>query len=160
MNGKECRAFVIQQNILGAVAVVHVKIENSDAFDAGGECLQCGDRDIVQITKTHDLIAGGVVTGGTHKAQGSFTESRATHRFQGRAGGCTRVVGDARIRGRVRIKILRVIEAGQMFRGMRAKNGGIFRGGGFGPDDWQFRLRPEFFDGASDARRFLGVARP
>jgi len=92
------------------------KSKNGDALNAGRERFERGDGNIIQVTKTHNAITGGVMAGRAHQAQNGFAASRATHRFQGRAGRGARIACDARMRRRVRVEIFRIAQAGQKFR--------------------------------------------
>ena len=53
VDGKKFHAVLVQQNILGAVAVMHIKIKYRDAFCAGRSCFECGDGNVVQVAEAH-----------------------------------------------------------------------------------------------------------
>src|SRR2546430_12089477 len=97
MNREKRRAVAGQQNVFGAVAVVNIKIKDGDAFDSGGQRLECRDRDVAEITKAHDAVARGVMPGRTHEAENGFATARAMHCYEGGAYGRARVIGDTRI---------------------------------------------------------------
>ena len=59
------------EDLLGAVAVVHIPIDHGHAFDrARGEQVRGGDRHVVEEAEAHGLRAGGVVAGRPDEANG------------------------------------------------------------------------------------------
>ena len=111
MHGKKRRAFVIQQNVLGAVAVVHVKIKHRHPPRARRLRRQHGGGEVVQIPKPHRTLPRRVVPGRTHEAENGFAGAGATHRLQRRARRGAGVIRDAGMRGRVGIEIfLRIFQ--------------------------------------------------
>ena len=55
VHGKKLDAGPVQQNVLRAVAVMHVEIKNRDAPGTGRSGFERGDGDVVQVAKTHGL---------------------------------------------------------------------------------------------------------
>ena len=70
MNRGEGDPRVSGDNRLGAVAVVGIEIPDRDALGAVLQRVERGDSDVIEITKTHRLVAGGVVSRRTHQAEG------------------------------------------------------------------------------------------
>ena len=97
-------ALVAGDDVLGAVAVVHVEIDDRHALQAAHiERVARCDRDVVEEAEAHRLIARRVVAGRAHRAERAF-DLAVDHRV-GRgdrgAGGAQRGVQGAGTRGGV-----------------------------------------------------------
>ena len=57
------------EDLLGAVAVVHVPVEDQDALGATRARVLGGDRDLVHEAEPHRLVGLGVVSGRTKRAE-------------------------------------------------------------------------------------------
>ena len=66
VNGQEGRTGLLQENRLGPIAVMHVKIKDRDAFGPSGHCFEGGNRDVVQVTEAHRPVARRVVPRRAH----------------------------------------------------------------------------------------------
>ena len=64
VDGNKGGALGAVQDILGAVAVVHVEVEHSHFLDAVRPGVEGGDGDAVEKTKSHGALASGVMAGG------------------------------------------------------------------------------------------------
>jgi hypothetical protein len=65
-----------REGILGAIAVMHVKINYCDAFELiPGQCVLSGYRDVIKNTKAHGAVGGGMMTRGPRKAKNPFGDS-------------------------------------------------------------------------------------
>ena len=87
MDGEEGDPGLIEQNGFRAIAVMHVEIKNGNALGTGRQSFPCGNGNVVQITKTHRLFAGGVVAGRTHEAEDVFAVTRGFQGIQRGGGG-------------------------------------------------------------------------
>jgi hypothetical protein len=58
------------EDLLGAVAVVYVPVEDQDALGAGGKRVSGRDGDVVEQAEAHRPVALGVVPGWTKPAEG------------------------------------------------------------------------------------------
>src|SRR5664279_2314500 len=83
-------ALVAGDDVFGAVAVVHVEVDDGDALQAAYvERVARRDADVVEEAKAHRLVARGVMAGGPHRAErvlGAAVEDRIG-RGNGGAGG-------------------------------------------------------------------------
>jgi len=62
VNGRKGHSLDARDDIFGSIAMMDVKIEQSHPFDPTSAGLQRGNRQGAQITKTHGMIAGRVMT--------------------------------------------------------------------------------------------------
>jgi hypothetical protein len=63
--------FIISEHLFGAVALMYVEIEDSDALHAMAlQRMSRTDRDVVEQAKTHGPIAFRMMPGRTHAAEG------------------------------------------------------------------------------------------
>ncbi len=61
---------VVLEDVLGAVAVMHVEVDDRHALQAVRlNRVPCGDRDVVEDAKSHRPRAAGVMPGGAHAAE-------------------------------------------------------------------------------------------
>ncbi len=79
---RKCRAWLIQQDVLGAVAVMHVKIKNYRPFCARRDRFQRRNGDVVQVAKAHGMFARGMMAGRSHQAENHFPAARPLHGLQ------------------------------------------------------------------------------
>ena len=62
---------IVPENILRAVAVMHVEIDHRDALEPMRVTqMQCADRDVVEEAKAHRALALGMMAGRAHGAKG------------------------------------------------------------------------------------------
>src|SRR5215216_1146751 len=80
-------AGVTVEDILGAVAVVHVPVQDGDPFRPSRKGVPCGDGCVVRETETHPVVLARVVAGRTGDGEGRLTGEGALDR---RAGGPAR----------------------------------------------------------------------
>src|SRR5205814_1482276 len=106
MNREKCRTRLVHENRLGAVAVVDIKIINSNTFDAGGQRFEGRDGDAVQVTESHGFATCRMMPGRPHQAKHAFTPARAMHRLDSRAGGSAGAISDIRKPGGIGVEIL------------------------------------------------------
>jgi len=57
-----------------------VKVENRDTLCAGGCGFEHGNGNIVQVTKAHCPVAGGVMAGRPHQTENAFALARGGQR--------------------------------------------------------------------------------
>ena len=95
---------------------MHVEIKNRDAFGAGGDGFERSDGDIVQITKAHGPVAGGVMPGRPHQAENMFAVAGGFQRVKRGGGGGAGVTGNVFIKRRVGIELFRDLQAGEQVR--------------------------------------------
>ncbi len=63
---------IAREDVFGAVAVVHVEVDDGDALDAvDGERVRGADRDVVEQAEAHRAVALGVVTRRADRAEGA-----------------------------------------------------------------------------------------
>lgn len=105
VNGKEERASTIDQDRLGAVAVMHVKVKHRNLLRAGRQRFERGDGDRVEVAKAHGVVPGGVVPRRTQKAEGRFPVAGRPQGLQRAAGGAGRMIKNSGMRRRVAIEI-------------------------------------------------------
>jgi len=86
VDGDEEGAGLVEEDVLGTVAVVDVEVEDGDALDAPGAGGECGDGGVVEIAEAHGAVAGGVVTGRAHEAEGGLAGEGELEGGEG--GGC------------------------------------------------------------------------
>ena len=94
------------ENILGAVAVVHVEIHNRNALDPACQRVRRADGDMVEQAETHRRVARRVMAGRAHRAErarGSAVDCCIDCRAH-RAGGAQCRLKRIRRHHRVRIK--------------------------------------------------------
>ena len=106
-------ARVARQDVLGAIAVVHIKVHHRHAVQVVALQRVFGShRHVVEKAKTHRLAAGGVVARGAHRAKGVF-QLAGHHGIGGGQGGARsaqRGLPGVRVDGGVGVE-LRVIGA-------------------------------------------------
>ncbi len=158
MDGEKRGAGPVEQNGFGAVAVMHVEIENGDPLCAGGGSFEHGDGDVVQVTKAHRPVAGGVMTGRSHQTENAFALARGGQRGERGGSGGAGETGDVFVKRRVGVKIHRLVQVREMFRRMSAKDLCIAHLARFGPFDGQFGLVAQEFECGEDAQRAFGMA--
>src|SRR5262249_19721042 len=81
--------------------------------------MMCCDGDRVQITKAHRLGRGRMMARRTHQSKSSLPAEGHVDRADCRSGSTSSVFFNARIVGRISIKIERLPQSLQMFRSMR-----------------------------------------
>ena len=106
-------ARVARQDVLGAIAVVHIKVHHRHAVQVVALQRVFGShRHVIEKAKTHRLAAGGMVARGAHRAKGVF-QLAGHHGIGGGQGGARsaqRGLPGVRVDGCVGIE-LRVIGA-------------------------------------------------
>src|SRR6516165_1621742 len=110
--------------------MVSIEVPDPDAFAAGCQRVMGSDRDRVQIAKAHRLVRGRVMARRTHQGKSFFTAEGHVNRADRRSRSTSSVFFNARIVGRIGIKIDRLPQPLQMLRSMRPEN---FL---FGSDPW------------------------
>jgi hypothetical protein len=86
VDGDEEGAGLVEEDVLGTVAVVDVEVEDGNALDAPGAGGECGDGGVVEVAEAHGAVAGGVVTGRAHEAEGGLAGEGELEGGEG--GGC------------------------------------------------------------------------
>ncbi len=130
--------FIAAENVFGAVAVVHIEIDDGHAIQpAHIERMACGNGDIAEKTESHGLIASGMMAGRADGAKGvvQMTVDDGIGRADGRTGGPQRGLPGMRIHHRVRVdplmsllEITALFEIGDIQRRVRALN--VLQAGG------------------------------
>lgn len=158
VDGKEFHAGLVEEDVLGAVAVVNVEIEDGDAFGPGGGGGEGGDGDVVQIAEAHGGGAEGVVAGGAHEAEDGFAGAAGGEGIEGGGDGGAGADGDVgKVRGVV-VEVLGFGEAGEHGGGVGAEEVGLqLTGLGGDPVEGEVELFLEAGDGGDDAGGALGV---
>ena len=146
-----------RQDVLGSVAVVDVEVEDADAVQSGGPRLQHGDGDGAEVAESHGVIAGRMVSGRTHQAQGGFALAGEFEGPKRGADSASGVVADAGEEGRVAVEILGHAQTFEMSGRMGTQQRGVRHRRGVGPLHRQRLLVPQQFGRALDARGFLGM---
>ena len=159
VDGKKLHAGLVQQNVLGAIAMMHVEVKNADAFRTGGTGFERGDGDVVEVAEAHGFFAQRMVAGRAHEAENRFALARSRERVQ--RGGDRRAGVSANVLEirRVLIERLRHGEPREDCRRVGAENDFVGDAGGLGEIKRQFRLVFQQGDGVFDARRAFGIAR-
>ena len=106
------------EDVLGAVAVMDVEIDDRHALDAmGGQRVRGADRDVVEQAEAHRAVALGVVARRAHGAEGgaAFAAHDEVGREHDRARGMARRGQRVRVHRRVRIEEM---EAGRRALGL------------------------------------------
>ena len=66
VNAKKKHRIIGFECVLGAIAVVHIPVDNRDSIDSTfGAQIVCSNRNIVEKAKAHDLVEFGMVPGGS-----------------------------------------------------------------------------------------------
>ncbi len=88
MGGDVEHARVVPEDVLGAVAVVHVPVEHEDPFPPFGQG-GGGHGHVVQEAEAHGLVPGGVMARGPHRHEGHIALSglQGVHGGEGGTGG-------------------------------------------------------------------------
>src|SRR5208282_1316106 len=108
MDGNEKATRLVQQNILRAVAMMNIEIEDCDAFASGITGRQSGDGDGIEITKAHDALASGMMARRTQEAEGGLAGSGRLQRQQRSANRSSCMSSDAGVGGRIRGEVVRL----------------------------------------------------
>src|SRR5204863_4875601 len=95
---------MVRHNVFGPVAMVSIEIPDGDLLRPICECVEGGDSNIVEITKTHGVIARCMVTWWTHQTEGATALSRRARHVYGCAGCPCGVFKDVGISRRVRVE--------------------------------------------------------
>ena len=154
----ESRAFGAVQDILGAIAVVHVEVEHGHLFGVVCAGMKGGDGDAVEKTKPHGALTSGVMAGRAEQGKVGFAGLSEFQRAQGAANGTACVGINIRIIGRIAVK--RPLGLGDQphvsfFVG--AGDQGVGHFGGLVPGDLQLGLLAQQFEGAGHALRAFGM---
>lgn len=72
VDGVEEGAWMIEQDRFGAIAMVDVKVQNGDRFQALMKSFECADGDGIEVAETHRVIPGGMVAGRSKQAKGGL----------------------------------------------------------------------------------------
>src|SRR5947209_15592487 len=97
MNRRKLNSAFVRYDRFRSVAVMSIKVPNSNAFSAVFQCVEGRNGDIAKITETHRAIARGMMSGRSHQAKCGFGTQRGARCFNRRAGRVTRVRLDVRI---------------------------------------------------------------
>lgn len=138
--------------------MVNIKVKNGYVFEAGGNSFQCGDGDVVQVTKAHGFFARGVMAWRTHETKNGFTFARQFQRTQRGTDGHTSELGNLVEERRIAVEIFRRIEARYHFQRVGAENRFIVRFRRRAPVQRQFGLGFEQFNRGRDAQRPFGMS--
>src|SRR6187397_721976 len=90
MNGSKNNSRVVRHDFFRAVPVMGVDVPDCHSLNPILERIECCDRDVAEITKTHGPLTHRVVTGRTHQAKGAtslFCFARGIHRGTSCSGG-------------------------------------------------------------------------
>ena len=122
MDGIECGVGNIEEDRFGSVAMMHVEVVDRDAFGAGRQGLQGGDRGGAEVTKSHRVIFRRMMARRTEQAEGDVAFAAFFERRQGSADAARGVIEDAGMRRGVSIEIFRRFAHGFDVRaGVRAQ---------------------------------------
>ena len=136
VDGDKLGAFDLVQNILGAVAMVHVKIEHGHFFDAVSAGGEGGDGDAVEEAKAHGAFLGGMMAGRAEQGKVGLAVAGQLQSAQGTARGAAGVAVDIWIIGSIAIKgavgLGDELDVGEL---VGPAQGIVFYGGGFLPGD-------------------------
>jgi hypothetical protein len=99
-----------------------------------------------------------MMAGRPHQAENVVAGARGGQRVEGGGDGGAGETGDVFVKRRVGVKILRFIQAREMFRRMGAKNLRVARLSRFSPFDGQFGLAAQKLDRGEDATGTFGMA--
>src|ERR1041384_4887475 len=121
VNGKKSQPLAVEQNIFRPVAVVNIEVEHGNFFEPARLRLECRNGDIVQVTKSHGLIFGGVMTRRTDEAEDNFARGGQPLSMQGASDRSPGVLRNAGMRGRVGVKILRLRKRFEMASSVGSK---------------------------------------
>ena len=69
VHGGEGDARIARDNSLSAVAMVGIEVPDPDPRCALGKGIERGYRNVIEITESHRLVAGGVMTRRSHQAE-------------------------------------------------------------------------------------------
>src|SRR6266446_10862420 len=99
-----------------------VEIPNGNALRAIFQSVECSNRDVVKITKSHRAISSRVMSGWSHQTESALSAQGHARRPDGRAGGLHRVLLDVGINRCVEIEIFGGLhDSLEMRRRMRAQ---------------------------------------
>ena len=108
VDGKERHAVALGQDVLGAVAVMHVEVEHGDFFRAGRLGLERGDGDRAEVAKSHRAFLRGVMPRRTQQAEVWLAGLGEIERLERAADAAKGVVADAFVVGGVAVEIVRL----------------------------------------------------
>ena len=106
MNGGETDARMIGYDRLGAVPVVGVKIPDRNSLRAILQSIERGNRDVVEVTKAHRLIASGMVSRRSHQTKTALAAQGRARDFDRGAGGPRCMLINLRMRRRIGVEIM------------------------------------------------------
>ena len=122
VNGKKGRLRLVQKDRFGAIAVMHVKIENRCPRRSCSQSFEHCDCHRIQITKSHGMVAGGVMSRRTQQTEGSLTGARGFEGLQRTSDRTAGMLENMRVGGSVRIEGFGgFLDAVDMGPGMSAK---------------------------------------
>jgi len=122
VNGGESDPRLIRQNSLGPVSVMGIEIPNGDALDAVPQSIERCNRDVIEITKTHRALAGGVMPGRPHQAESALAGKGSVRYCHSRTRGACGMRKRVGVGRAIRIEILpRICDVPQMFLRMCEK---------------------------------------
>ena len=158
VDGKEFETGLVDEDVLGAVAVMDVEVKDGDAFGAGGGGGEGGDGDVVQVAKTHGGSAQGMVAGGAHEAEDGFAGASGGEGIEGRGDGGAGTDGDVFKIGSVVVEIFGLGQPGEDGGVMGAENIALeIAGRGGKPVEGEVGLLLQAGDGGGNARGALRV---
>ena len=116
MDGGEGDSRIARDNVFGAVAMMSVEIPDGNALSAVLQRILGGDGDVAEITKSHRLVARGVMSRRPHQTESALALQRRMGRIDRRPCGPQSVLVNIRICRCVRIEIMgRIFYPGEMF---------------------------------------------
>ena len=67
---------IIRDDRFRAVAMMRVEIPDRHSLRPLSQSVQRGHHDVIEVTKTHCLVAGRMMSGRTHQAEGELATQR------------------------------------------------------------------------------------
>nr|WP_228282647.1 hypothetical protein [Rubrobacter tropicus] len=105
MGGEVEHGFVGEKDVLGAVAVVDVPVEDGDPLDTAGSCVSGGDRRVVEEAEAHRVTRARVVTRRPDDGEGRLPAEGALDGPAGRPARELRDLEGAGPERRVRVEV-------------------------------------------------------
>src|SRR5216683_3038271 len=96
---------VARDNRFCPVAVMRIKIPDGNALRPVRERVEGGDGNVTEITKSHRLIARGMVSWRTHQTESRISVQRLARNICGRARRLCGMIVNTRIRGGIEIEV-------------------------------------------------------
>ena len=158
VNGEKLDAVLSRQDVLRAIAVMHVEVKHGSLARAARLGLERGDGDRAEVAEPHRPLLRRVMPGRAQQAEVRRAGLGQLERLERAAGAAQGVVADAFVESRVAVEIVRLGEALEMIFRVRPQHlvdRGRLR---LGPVEREIGLRLELLDRAADAERPLRVA--